>query len=375
MKFRLVKQNLLAALIIMIMGSALLTGCSGGGPSKNPGPEEMIISGNKISVGFGYHNLVIESESLWAWGRNGEGQLGVGDDSTYPIPTETTLTGVKAVASGGNRSLAVTTDGAVYAWGFDGYGYIEGGGNTPGEIHSAILQNIAAVEMGSDLFLALSADGKVYAWGANNWGEVGDSTTTRRTTPVLINQSSFNNKRVVAISAGYQHSMALTEDGQVWAWGTNGVGQLGDGTTQQRMVPTQVAGLANIKGIKGGNSFSLALKSDGTVWAWGDINSSTTPVQVSGLIGIRVIAAGDQHCMALGSDGKVRVWGYISSVNYEVPQVVASLSDVTAIAAGTGRCLAKTNDGTFWAWGSNSDGALGDGTTDNRSTPVEVLFP
>lgn len=373
MKFRLVKQNLLATLIIMIISSVLLTGCSGS-PSKNSVSEGIIISGNKMSAGLGYHNLVIENGSLWAWGRNAAGQLGVGNTDIHQTPTKIdTLTGVKAVANEMSRSLAVTTDGAVWAWGFDGYGYIGNGGYTPKIIHSVILQNIAAVEMGSDLFLALSADGKVYAWGANNWGEVGDGTTIGTTTPVLISQSSFNDKRVVAISAGYQHSMALTEDGQVWAWGPNGVGQLGDGTKDNKAIPTQV-GLANIKAISGGNSFSVALKSDGTVWAWGRINNSTTPIQVSGLSDIRAIAAGDQHCMALGNDGKVRVWGYFLMTTYNNPQVVESLSNVTAIAAGTDRCLAKTNDGKLWAWGNNSYGALGDGTTNNSSTPVEVEF-
>lgn len=364
----------LACWFLMVLA---ISGCGGGKSSSKPagGADPIIISGNNMSAGFGYHNLVIQNGSLWAWGRNADGRLGVGDEESRLAPTQVDLTGVRAVASGDSRSLAVTTDGAVWGWGFDGWGYIEWGGNSPKKIHSDILTNIAAVEIGSNLFLALSADGKVYAWGANNWGEVGDGTETQRNTPVLISQSSFNNKRVVAISAGYQHSMALTEDGKVWAWGVNGVGQLGDGTTEKRMIPTQVAGLANIKAIRGGNSFSLALKSDGTVWAWGDINGSIIPIQVSSLSGITAIAAGDQHCMALDRDGQVRVWGYFFGTSYPGPQLITSLSGVTAIAAGTERCFAKERDGSIWAWGNNSDGALGDGTTVNKSDPVQVVFP
>jgi alpha-tubulin suppressor-like RCC1 family protein len=298
--------------------------------------------------------------------------MGVGNTSEHlNTPTEIrTLTGVKAVASGINRSLAVTTDGAVYGWGFNGGGYIGEGGTSPKIIYPAILTNIAAVEMGSgDLFLALSADGKVYVWGIN-WG--GDREKSY--TPSQISQSSFNNKRVVAISAGYTHSLALTEDGQVWAWGEYSFGDAEDRTIVKNEAPTLAEGLEkDVTAISGGDNFSVALKTDGTVWAWGEINNSATPVPVSGLSGITAIAVGGQYCMALGSDGKVRVWGSFSSETYDVPKVVA-LSKVTAIAAGTGRCLAKTSDGKLWAWGDNTYGALGDGTTTSREDPVEVKF-
>jgi alpha-tubulin suppressor-like RCC1 family protein len=171
---------------------------------------------------------------------------------------------------------------------------------------------------------------KVWAWGNNQWGQLGDGTTTDRTTPVQVSGLSD----VKAVDGGGLHSLALKNDGTVWAWGSNGNGQLGDGTDTDRTTPVRVSGLSDVKAIAAGGSRSLALKNDGTVWDWGALTNthccSTTPVQVSSLSGVQAIAAGGFHSLAL------------------------------------------KNDGTLWAWGENGTGQLGDGTTTYRTTPVRV---
>jgi len=197
----------------------------------------------------------------------------------------------------------------------------------------------------------------------------------------------------VQIAGGGHHSLALRNDGTVWAWGRNNYGQLGDGTTTERHTPVQVANLTGVQAIAGGFSHSLALRSDGTVWAWGrnskgqlgdgTTTNRTTPVQVLNLTGVQAIAGGFFHSLALKSDGTVWAWGYNhfgqlgdgTTANRTIPVQVADLTGVQAIAAGSDHSLALRNDGTVWAWGWNYLGQLGDGTTANRSIPVQVQLP
>jgi len=192
------------------------------------------------------------------------------------------------------------------------------------------------IAAGSNHSLALnSTDGKVWAWGYNNEGQLGDGSTLDRITPVQVSGLTDVSK----IAAGSAHNFALKSDGTVWAWGYNYYGQFGDGTTASRITPVQVFQLSGVSQIAAGSSHSLALKSDGTVWAFGYdsvglgdgiTKRSSTPVQVSGLIGVSQIAAGGSHSLALKSDG------------------------------------------TVWAWGDNTYTQLGDDTDQDRSTPVQV---
>ena len=233
------------------------------------------------------------------------------------------------------------------------------------------------------------------SWGDNQHGELGNGTTTARTTYAGVSGLSDG---VAQVSAGSGNSMALTTGGTVWTWG-DGL-TLGNGSTADSTVPVQVPGLAGITRIAAGSfGFDLALRSDGTVWSWG-LNvvgqlgdgtpvSSRTPVQVTGLTGVTQIAAGDGFGLALRSDGTVWAWGWnrdgvlgvgapVGS-NSDVPVQVTGLSNAIQIAAGFTSAMAvrvQARRGgvlrTVWTWGSNSVGELGDGTTTSSATPVEV---
>ncbi|SMB96533.1 Alpha-tubulin suppressor [Thermanaeromonas toyohensis ToBE] len=347
-----------------------------------------------ISAGT-YHSLALKSDgTVWAWGQNSYGQLGDGTTTNRYTPVQVQgLSDVVAVAAGGGHSLALKSDGTVWAWGANNYGQL-GDGTTANRYTPVQVQGLSGVvaiaaALGSHS-LALKSDGTVWAWGYNYYGQLGDGTTTNRYTPVQVQGLS----NVVAIAAGGSYSLALKSDGTVCAWGYNGQGQLGDGTTTNRYTPVQVQNQnlqSSVVAIATHGNHSLALKSDGTVWAWGanaygqlgdgTTTNRLTPVQVWNLSGVVAIAGGGNHSLALKSDGTVWAWGYNgagqlgdgTTISRYTPVQVQGLSGVVAVAGGSNHSLALKSDGTVWAWGQNGYGQLGDGTTTNRTTPVQVL--
>lgn len=191
----------------------------------------------------------------------------------------------------------------------------------------------------------------------------------------LTQTTSVAAGNVVTSAAGKDHSLILKSDGTVWVWGNNDYGKLGNGTTVvQKNVPVQVTGLTNVTRIAAGEDFSLALKNDGTVWTWGGnyvgqlgndstAHHVTAPVKVVDLTNVTEIAAGKSHGLALKKDGSVWIWGSNQDFQYGSPQSrkpikVELLTDVRAIAAGGSHSLAVKKDGTVWGWGNNTTGQL-----------------
>ena len=193
--------------------------------------------------------------------------------------TEVTLEGevkasFKQVSAGEFHSLGLTNDGAVYAWGYNGSGQLGDGTTTnrttPTLVTALSGQTVTALAAGNSHSLALTSTGAVYAWGDNSSGQLGDGTTTNRATPTLV--TTLSGQTVTAVAGGDYHSLALTSTGAVYAWGANWAGQLGDDTTTSRATPTLVTALSGqtVTAVAGGGSHSLALTSTGAVYAWGD---------------------------------------------------------------------------------------------------------
>ncbi|WP_422614018.1 RCC1 domain-containing protein, partial [Bifidobacterium indicum] len=178
------------------------------------------------------------------------------------------------VSGGNNHSLGLGSDGAAYAWGYNYYGQLGDGTtnqrNTPARVGMPAGVAFTAVSAGGNHSMALDRDGNIWTWGYNGSGQLGDGTTTNRTTPVKA--ATPAGVAFTAISAGGNHSMALDRDGNIWTWGYNGYRQLGDGTTTtNRTTPVRVAmpdGTA-FTAISAGYRHSLALTGDGTAYAWG----------------------------------------------------------------------------------------------------------
>ncbi|MCM8816517.1 MAG: hypothetical protein NC913_03270 [Candidatus Omnitrophica bacterium] len=319
-----------------------------------------------ISAG-GQHNLVLRSDStVIANGLNNYGQLGINSNTNNAgkvqvkdVAGTELLSGIIQVAGGSNHSIALGYDGTVYSWGLNAYGQLGDGTNTnrlrPVKVKSpdgtGELSGITYISAGSTHTAAIKMDRTLWAWGANNYGQLGNNLTTNSNLPLQVhgemNRGFLTN--VKSVACGPEHTLALLEDGTVWAWGRNHQGQLGNGTTQDSHVPVKVSNLTDVVAIAASDyppapPFSLALKSNGTVWAWG---------------------GGRDGQLGNGQSGN----DYYSSV----PVQVSGLTNIIAIAAGDNHALALRSDGTLWAWGANSMGQLGDGTTDNiRTTPVQV---
>ncbi|WP_309890693.1 hypothetical protein [Archangium sp.] len=307
------------------------------------------------------------------------------DDLAFAVPSQATSS---RIAAGYHYNLKVRQDGTVWAWGANSYGQLGDGTTTQRTTPVQVvgLDNVGAVAAGDTHSLALKKDGTVWAWGHNEYGKLGDGTTTTRHTPVQL--AGLTN--VVAIDAKKDHSLAVKKDGTVWAWGNNAYGKLGDGTTMTRYTPVQVVGLSGVVSVAAGWMSSQALKQDGTVWGWGfneqgqlgdgTIKSKLTPVQVVGLTGATLLVAGDLHALAVKQDGTAWGWGNNetgqlgdgTTTTRLTPVQVSGLSGVTSIDTSYGHSLAVRQDGTVWGWGSNYVGQLGDGTTTQRLTPVQV---
>lgn len=277
-----------------------------------------------VSVAGGeFHTLALKSDgTVWAWGWNHSGQLGdnTTTDSYTPLQVHGEgdvgyLTEVKAIAAGENHSLALNADGTVWAWGSNINGQLGDGRTydryTPVQVHGeddlGVLTEILLIAAGQDHSMALKSDGSVWAWGFNMNGQLGDSTTISSYAPVHVHGESGIGylSDVMELSAGGSHSIAMSNDGNVWVWGANRWGQLGSSSITDKCYPIRVHGegdvgyLIFVLAVIGGASHTVALKPDGSVWAWGNnvlgrLGDGTTtprytPVQVLGEDGVGFI--------------------------------------------------------------------------------------
>lgn len=303
--------------------------------------------------------------AVYGWMDDDTGQLGIGDvipQYHFPTPLRTYMpsgTTSVAVAAGQSHSLALTATGSVYAFGYNGKGQLGDGNDNdsslPVEVSLPAGVTITAIAAGWEDSLALTSTGSVYAWGDNVDGELGDGSTSDSDLPVPVDLPA--GVKVAAIAAGEYHSLAVTTTGAVYAWGNNGDGQLGIGTTTNSDVPVEVDLPAGVSAaaVGAGDNHSLVTTTSGAVYAWGDntygelgdgtTTQSDVPVQVQ---------------MPAGTDAVSVVAGGISP---------------TATSPEGYYSLALTSTGAVYAWGSNAVGELGTGNTTSSDVPVLTDIP
>ncbi len=220
------------------------------------------------------HNLAVKADgTLWSWGIRDDGNVG---DSTWgggriKLPKQIAgATRWKAIAAGNNHSLGIKVNGTLWSWGVNTQGQLGNGSdsrrdrrNTPEQIGTDT--NWELVSAGSGHSLAIKSDGTLWAWGYNKRGQLGDGTHTNKAQPVKIGFGSD----WLFISAGDWQSFAIKSDGTLWAWGDNDNGQLGDGTKIHRNRPVQIGTSTRWKSVASGDNHTIGIKQDGTVWGWG----------------------------------------------------------------------------------------------------------
>jgi alpha-tubulin suppressor-like RCC1 family protein len=334
------------------------------------------------------------------WGLNLDGQIGDGTTTTRLAPVAVKGLGpVSQIGNGFDNSCAVSGTG-VFCWGSNafgenGTGMVTNGANpTPGAVQG--LTSAARIVAGSSSSTyAITAGGAVSAWGNNQEGELGDGTTTLRPFAAPVSGLAAP---VVAMSGGTVYACAVLSTGAVQCWGTNVGGNLGDGTTTDRSTPVTAVGVSGAVGVATGRIHTCAVLSNGGVQCWG-INGSgqlgdgtttdrLTAVPVVGLGGpaVAVTAAGDYTCALLAS-GSLQCWGDNTFGQFGNGTTTGSLTPVaaatgitTAIGITSGGDLqsqhtcAVTTAGNAFCWGSNESGELGNGTTTPSTTPVAVTF-
>lgn len=346
----------------------------------------------RISTGLNY-TCTEAGGAAKCWGINTYGNLGDGTTTSRSLPTQVSglTSGVQTIQVGEYHTCAVVS-GAAKCWGYNGYGGV-GDGTTvnrtvPTQV-SGLISGVQAIAVNHYHSCALLTGGSVKCWGYNGYGQVGDGTTTYRTVPTQVSGLTSG---VAAIITGYQHSCALLTDGSMKCWGYNGYGQIGDGTTTNRTVPTQVSGLTSGGQVTvSGAHHNCVMLTDGAVKCWGyngygglgdgTFTTRKVPIQVSGLIagsGVLALTAGWYHSCALLTGGSMKCWGYNglgqigdnTLTNRTTPVTVQGLSAaVQSIAAGH-HVTCGTVSGGALCWGFNTNNQLGNDSVTNRSLPV-----
>jgi alpha-tubulin suppressor-like RCC1 family protein len=328
--------------------------------------------------------------NLLACGRNVEGTLGDGTKIQRNSPVFVAGLDVKKIVGSSEFTLALATDGGVWAWGANFDGELGNGTRiprtTPGRVAGGALipfDDVVDIAAGISRALAVRSDGSVWTWGRDPIG-LGANLLPVRVSGIVD---------AVAVACGADFNLALRNDGRVWSWGMNSFGQLGDGTTANRANPALIPGLTAVRSIAAAPPASYAIKSNGDVVAWGSGSSgllgnggtsnSSIPIAVANLSNIEQVSAGF-HGLARTTAGDVWVWGTCgngesgdgtSFAVHRTPVQITALQDITAIAAGFSHDVALQTDGTVWAWGRPLEGQVGDGMASDGTSPVAVPLP
>ncbi len=351
----------------------------------------------QIAAGGLHTCAVTASGGVKCWGADNDGQLGDGGalQQLSPIDVVGLTAGVASIASGNSHTCALTSSGGVKCWGRNSSGQLGDNSTTTRRtpvVVQGLSSGVAKVSAGASHTCAVTTSGGAKCWGNGSYGQLGHGSAISRTTPVDVSGMTSG---VADISAGANHTCATTTAGSAHCWGQGGYRQLGLGTTDNQLTPQPVVGLSSgVLGVYAGTYHSCALTTAGAALCWGDntihgilgdgtTTASATPVAVSGLsAGVSQLVVGGFHNCVVTTGGAAQCWGLNNSgqlgdgtfTSRKVPtQVQGLLSGVAQLSAGEQHTCAVLDTGTAKCWGNNGSGRVGDGSTTNRSTPVNVL--
>jgi len=339
-------------------------------------------------------------------------QLGSGGTTDSPIP--------RAIAGGERGRFSVATTGssdprfqtnlansasihtcgrnasATYCWGANSFGQI-GDGSTTNSPSPLYIGSYVSVAIGGWHTCGLTANGQAFCWGYNANGQLGagpfsDIGESSRTPVSVAGELPFKD-----ITAGLYHTCGLSPTGNVYCWGLNNYGQVGNDTTVSTNTPLQIldpaTGAVQFSSVKAGSFYTCGLTTAGSVYCWGNnyfVNfQESRPKLVSGTLVVRSLAVGNYHACGIASDGRAFCWGFngygglgdntktnrATWVEVLSGDVRFDTAEPNAIATGMDQTCAIADFGRLFCWGRNDVGQLGDGTTTDRLTPVPVRAP
>lgn len=348
-----------------------------------------------ISIGGIGHVIGIKEDgTLWGWGSNWHGELGLGKKSKEYYPTQINQeNNWKSCSAGWNHTIVLTESGTIWASGNNDYGQL-GIGDFIERFNYVQIESGTNWKFISSKYyhtLAIKDDGTLWAWGRNDLGQIGDGTTVNKNFPVQIGKE--NKWKYVAV--GDKHSLAIADDGTLWSWGGNGYTQLGNNYKGNPItIPQQIDNSKNWVYVVCGMNHSIALKKDGSIWAFGDNVSGKcgvgshdlfVPIPTKVLDNIQsyvFVNVGNHHTYGIKEDGSL--WGFGANIGGELgdnsnllsPTKMGNDTDWLLVAGGQHITIAIKKDGSLWAWGSDygSGSLFGLGEKPDHSSrkPIQI---
>lgn len=348
---------------------------------------------SKVAASHSQTLAIKNDGTLWCWGANNYGQVGIGSTVSQFTPVQIGTQNTWAeVAVSDLSSFAIQQDGSLWAWGYNGYGMLGNGTttqrNSPVHIGTASYKKVTANSFAT---LAIRTDGTLWAWGNNDWPLFGNGTSNTSSSVPLQVGTGNDWKQVVL---GIYHVAAIKNDGTLWGWGSNIYGITGNGTPTPTLIPVQTAVGTSWKDVACGNDSTLAIKTDGTLWAWGtnqlgmfgngsNEGYSYVPVQIGTADNWKEIDADFSSCIAVKTNGTLWGWGFNStgalgngtSDDANVPTQSGTSANWKTATMGVQHAAGIQNDGSLWTWGRNMNGQLGNGSSDPSLVPIDIGCP
>ena len=362
---------------------------------KFPGSNDAV----DIALGRDHTCVIIDNGSVFCWGSNSDGQLGDGTTTDRVIPTLVNLQSsyrAVSISAGNKHTCVILQAGSLQCWGENLRGQIGDGTTTdrssPVGVSIPSGRTGIAIGLGGEHSCAVLDNGSVYCWGYNSFGQIGDGTTSTRATPTFTHLTYP--RIAVGVAGGGDHSCAMLDNGSVECWGSNSNGQIGDGTTTDRHIPTHIPGVNGVRVVtlSLGMAHSCAIVGNPITYCWGSNsygelgdgttvdNSTPVDIDMPNLWVANSISLGESHSCAILETSGIVCWGSNgagqlgigSNSNKVTARYIITPLSTNLLSAGDGYSCAIFNQGQLKCWGHNDHGQLGDGSTTDRNTPTSI---